>query len=214
MEVIRIKNWRTFQHYQHRRPPWIKLHRDILNNYDFYTMSLASRALAPYLWLLASEYENGEIPLDFSMLASRLRFRRDTLKVCINELVLKGFILTSSYASNMLAPCKQEARLEVELEVETEKEKPRPQTARPAISSMSDLKKNLRVKTLTPQQERYSVVAKLRNEALRLYVEGLSIPDVKEILKDWAASNGIPYDSAVVCAALDLAEAAQRAREA
>ncbi len=175
-------------------------------------MSLASRALAPCLWLLASEYENGEIPLDFSMLASRLRFRSDTLKVCLNELVLKGFILTISSASNVLAQCKQEARLEVETERETEK--PRTQKSRPDISSIPELRKNLRVKTLTSQQEKYGVVSRLRNEALRLYVEGQSVVDVKENLKQWAASNGIPYDSAVVCAALDLADAAQRAREA
>jgi hypothetical protein len=55
------KNWKSFQHYKDRAPPWIKLHKTLLDDFKFSRLPLASRALAPCIWLLASEYEGGEI---------------------------------------------------------------------------------------------------------------------------------------------------------
>ena len=54
---ITPRNWARFQHYNTRRPPWIKLHRGLLDDYQFHTLPLASKALAPLLWLLASEHK-------------------------------------------------------------------------------------------------------------------------------------------------------------
>ena len=31
---MRIKNWAQFQHFKDRSPPWIKLHREFLDDYD------------------------------------------------------------------------------------------------------------------------------------------------------------------------------------
>jgi hypothetical protein len=55
MAQYRVKNWAEFQHYKDRSPPWIRLHRSFLDDYDFHCLPVASRALAPMLWLLASE---------------------------------------------------------------------------------------------------------------------------------------------------------------
>jgi hypothetical protein len=52
--VFKVKNWKTCQHYKKRNPPWIKLHRSTLDDLDFLKLPVASKALAPYLWLLAS----------------------------------------------------------------------------------------------------------------------------------------------------------------
>ena len=49
---IRPKNWHSFQHYKDRDPTWIKLHKKLLDDYEFQSLPLASRALAPMLWLL------------------------------------------------------------------------------------------------------------------------------------------------------------------
>lgn len=106
MQFLRIKNWHEFQHYRNRRPPWIKLHRQILDNYEFYRLQDASRALLPCLWLIASEYDSGEIPLDTAMLAFRLHTGQQKLESCLNELRDKGFI---DFASNALAERKQDA---------------------------------------------------------------------------------------------------------
>jgi hypothetical protein len=54
---LRIKNWKTFQHYDHRCPPWIKLHFKILSSRDWVKASDAERVLAIACMLIASQDE-------------------------------------------------------------------------------------------------------------------------------------------------------------
>src|ERR1700677_1548574 len=117
--VIRIKNWHEFQHYRDRTPPCIKLHRSILDAYDYHCLSDASKALAPCLWLLASEYPFGEIPLELPMIGFRFHMTPEKVQKCLQELKDKGFV---EYASIALAMRKQDAIPEVEVETEREKE--------------------------------------------------------------------------------------------
>lgn len=63
MEHFRIRNWQEFQHYKDRNPPWIKLHRELLNSRTWVALDDASRVLAIAIMLIASE-NNNEIPLD------------------------------------------------------------------------------------------------------------------------------------------------------
>jgi hypothetical protein len=70
--ILTPKNWKSFQHYKDRDPPWIKLHRGLLNNYEFFGLPIASKALAPLLWLIASENEDGRIVTSLDALAFRL----------------------------------------------------------------------------------------------------------------------------------------------
>ena len=44
---MKPKNWSHFQHYKDRCPPWIKLHKELLNDRAFMTLPTASKALAP-----------------------------------------------------------------------------------------------------------------------------------------------------------------------
>jgi hypothetical protein len=115
--TLRVKNWREFQHYTDRRPPWIKLHVSLLDNYEFQCLPLASRALAPMLWLLASENVDGTIPADPGLLAFRLRWDVKELKAGLTPLIDKGFLID---ASNALAERLQSAPSETETETETE----------------------------------------------------------------------------------------------
>ena len=48
------KDWGKFQHYRNRRPPWINLHRHLLDNQRFMCLPLASRALAPMVLRIAA----------------------------------------------------------------------------------------------------------------------------------------------------------------
>jgi hypothetical protein len=112
--TIRPKHWEEFQHYKHRQPPWVKLHRSILDNYDYHRLQDASKALAPYLWLLASEFDEGNIPLDPPMIAFRLRSSVEWVKSALNPLINNGFFICSGDASDLLADCKQDALLETE----------------------------------------------------------------------------------------------------
>jgi hypothetical protein len=113
------KNWTKFQHYKDRNPPWIKLHRDLLNDKEFMRLPLASKGLAPVLWLLASESVEGVFDADFDELEFRLRISQKELEVAIKPLIDNGFFLD---ASTMLAPCLQDAIPETETETETKRE--------------------------------------------------------------------------------------------
>ena len=35
MEYFTVRNWRKFQHYTDRNPPWIKLHFEMLSSADW-----------------------------------------------------------------------------------------------------------------------------------------------------------------------------------
>jgi hypothetical protein len=114
------KNWRAFQHYGNRRPPWIKLHRELLDDREFMNLPMASKAIAPLLWLLASESDDGSFDAAIEELAFRLRLASKEVESGLKPLIDKGFFVD---ASTMLAPCLQLARPETEKEVEKETKK-------------------------------------------------------------------------------------------
>jgi hypothetical protein len=114
------KNWSLFQHYKDRCPPWIKLHRDLLNDREFMCLPIASKAIAPLLWLLASETKDGVFEASFDELSFRLRLTQKEIEQGIKPLIEKGFFIV---ASGLLAECKQSAIPETERETETKTER-------------------------------------------------------------------------------------------
>ena len=114
---LKPKNWDKFQHYRDRCPPWIKLHRDILNDRIFAGLPIASKALAPLLWLLASESKDGEFDAASNELAFRLHIAIKDIEAGLKPLIDNGFFVD---ASTMLAPCLQLATPETETETERE----------------------------------------------------------------------------------------------
>ena len=119
--MLRIKNWSEFQHYKDRATPWVKLHHSLLDNFEFHSLPVASKALAPMLWLLASENLDGSIPDDLTEVAFRLRTSVKDVQAALNPLIDKGFVVSDS---NVLADCQQNALPETETEAETEARKP------------------------------------------------------------------------------------------
>lgn len=122
--MIQVVNWSRFQHYKGRRPPWIKLYRDLLERREWHALSGDASKLLVECWLIAAEFDGGSIPMDVDGLAWRLR-RNDParLSVLLQELVRHGFVTFSAEdASGVLADCKQDATPE-ESRVETETEK-------------------------------------------------------------------------------------------
>jgi uncharacterized phage protein (TIGR02220 family) len=116
---IAPKNWQSFQHYKKRNPPWIRLYRALLDDRAFHSLPLASRALAPMLWLLASENENGIINADPSELAFRLRQTEKQIGEALEPLMDKGFFLFAEGGdSASLADCLQRATPEAEAEAD------------------------------------------------------------------------------------------------
>ena len=123
MLVLRPKNWAFFQHYKNRSPPWIRLHRSLLDNYEFQCLPVASRALAPMLWLLAAEAQDPDDPkFDASpnKMAFRLRMNEEDFIQSLKPLIEEGFFECLHDASNVLAGCKHDATPETETETEGE----------------------------------------------------------------------------------------------
>jgi hypothetical protein len=68
---LKVKNWEQFQHYGKRNPPWIKLHRALLDDYAFCALPDAAKGHLVLLWVLASQ-NNGMIPTDVPFLERKL----------------------------------------------------------------------------------------------------------------------------------------------
>lgn len=117
--ILIPKNWHEFQHYNKRNPPWVKLHKKLLDDSTFQRLPDASRALAPMLWLLASEQKDGTFNAQFSEIAFRLRKPESWVEDAIKPLINAGLFIV---ASDMLAHCKQHATPETETETEAEAE--------------------------------------------------------------------------------------------
>ena len=88
-----IKNWGRFQHYRDRNPPWIRLHKDLINNIEFNSLSDGAARLLFMCWLLAAEdkFKAGNLP-DFQTLAWRLRLDEAKAAAYMDELMDSNFI--------------------------------------------------------------------------------------------------------------------------
>lgn len=58
VRYISIRNWDKFQHYHDRRPPWIKLHQSLADDFAFHELPDHSKVQLVSLWILASKHEN------------------------------------------------------------------------------------------------------------------------------------------------------------
>jgi hypothetical protein len=118
---VRIKNWHEFQHFKDRRPPWIKLHRDILEKRDINMISDCSFRVLVGCWLLASEDKDmqGVLP-DVEEIAFRMRMPKDKIEKSLRE--LKPFIEQDdiSLISNRYQLDYPETETETETKTETE----------------------------------------------------------------------------------------------
>ena len=81
---MRVKGWEKFQHYKDRKPSWIKLYRDLLDDLEWHKLSGDDAKLLINLWILASEAD-GYLP-DSDVLAFRLRADSTMLADSISRL--------------------------------------------------------------------------------------------------------------------------------
>jgi hypothetical protein len=104
-----VKNWGEFQHYKDRNPPWIKLHRALLDDYEFSRLQDASKAHLVLIWLFASQLD-GAIPEDSGFLKKKLGLDKEP---DLNVLIKHGFLIpehvASTSASTPQASCSSEA---------------------------------------------------------------------------------------------------------
>lgn len=182
--ILKPKNWNKFQHYRDRCPPWIKLHRDILNDRIFANLPIASKALAPLLWLLASESKDGEFDSASDELAFRLHIAIKDIESGLKPLIDNGFFVD---ASTMLAPCYQVAIPEREGERETETEKKPVALEIPDWIDINDWKDfvAMRKKIGKPMTDRASKIIISKLEKMKVKGINPSIPLQNSIVNAW-----------------------------
>ena len=98
MDFLKVKKWNEFQHYAKRNPPWIKLHRAILDDYKFCVLSDENKAHLMLLWLYASQ-NDGEVPNDPAHLENKLSCKGLDLQIFIDA----GFLIEKPNASKVRA---------------------------------------------------------------------------------------------------------------
>ena len=118
METLKIRNWEKWQSYRRDRgqPPWIKVHRPLMRNLDWVSLTDAQRGQLVSLWLLAAD-KDGQLPSSPEIL-KKLCFMSSEpdLKVFID----KGFIEWRQDGVNVASTWRQDDAPETETETETE----------------------------------------------------------------------------------------------
>jgi len=122
---MQIRNWKKFQHFKDRKPPWVKLYRDILDDLDWHELDATASKVLIMCWLIASE-DDGRLP-PVKTLAFRLRMSEKQTNDCLNKLShwLEQddiSVISDRYQSDSL---ETETETETETEKETEVEKKR-----------------------------------------------------------------------------------------
>ena len=98
---MRVRNWERFQHYKDgRNLQWIKLHRTLLDNFDFAALSGDDAKVLILCWLVAAE-KDGELP-DVPALAFRLRMDPRKLGISIRALLDRGFLESVPSCTNVV----------------------------------------------------------------------------------------------------------------
>lgn len=128
MPSYRIKDWGKFQHFKDRKPPWVKLYRDILDDIEWHELDAKAAKALVMFWLIASETD-GVLP-DIKTLAFRLRTPQNDVKDWISQLshwleqvdieVISGRYQDDNKPIVLTRSQETEEETERETEVETE----------------------------------------------------------------------------------------------
>lgn len=108
--IIRIPNWANFQQYKDRNPPWIKLHKQLLQNREWEELSGDAAKLLVELWLLASESKDGTITVATDDLAWRCRRETEQVAALLVELEIGGFLDLSVHDASTVIDATPAAR--------------------------------------------------------------------------------------------------------
>lgn len=106
--VLRVRNLPKYQHYKDRTPPWIKLHQETLEDYDFAELPDATKYHALAIMLLASRTENS-LPDDAAWIGKKINAKT---RVDLAALLSAEFLEVYQDASGALADCEQPATIE------------------------------------------------------------------------------------------------------
>jgi hypothetical protein len=127
-QYLRVRNWERFQHYTNRRPPWVKYHVELLDDYELLQLTLETQLVFDRLLLLAARTDNN-IPHDPEHIGRQITIDPGIVQEAIESLLLTDHLLMSGRkraASAAIARRKQSSRssggTEAEAETEAEEE--------------------------------------------------------------------------------------------
>ena len=195
--LLQPKNWAVFQHYKDRCPPWIKLHRDLLNNRAYICLPIASKALAPMLWLLASESKDGVFDGSLDELVFRLHITPKEYQDGVKPLIDNDFFIL---VSGVLAERKHNAIPETEGETETETKKKATSVAPPegvSDSVWQEFKSLRKAKKAPITQRAIDAITSEANKAgwtLEKALEECVVRGWQAFKADWVATKANPAD--------------------
>ena len=124
-QYLRVRNWEKFQHYKNRRPPWIKLHIELLDDYDLLKLPPVAQLVYDRMLLLAAVTDNN-VSNDHAWIAGKLGLTVRQVSAAVESLCSAGFLVVHGRkrpASKAIAKGKQSALSEAEEETETKTEK-------------------------------------------------------------------------------------------
>jgi len=195
--LLQPKNWAVFQHYKDRCPPWIKLHRDLLNDRAFMRLPIASKAIAPMLWLLASESKDGVFDGSLDELVFRLHITPKEYQDGVKPLIDNDFFIL---VSGVLAERKQVAIPETEGETETETKKKATSVAPPegvSDSVWQEFKSLRKAKKAPITQRAIDAITNEANKAgwtLEKALEECVVRGWQAFKAEWVATKANPAD--------------------
>lgn len=90
--TLHVRNWDKWQSYRKDRgqPPWIKIHREVMRNPDWVSLTDAQRGQLVAIWLLAADH-NGVIPASPTIIRKLCYLDNEP---DINLFIQKGFLET------------------------------------------------------------------------------------------------------------------------
>ena len=197
---MQIRNWKKFQHFKDRKPPWVKLYRDILDDLDWHELDATASKVLIMCWLIASE-DDGRLP-PVKTLAFRLRMSEKQTNDCLNKLShwLEQddiSVISDRYQSDSL-----ETETETEKETETKKEKKATSVAMPDGISQSVWEdyKTLRKAKKAPVTQRVidgmQEQANLAGWTLEKAMEECCIRGWQSFKAEWVAEKPKPFNRA------------------
>ena len=193
---FKVSGWEEFQHYKDRNPPWIKLHNQLLDNYDFEVLGDSAKGHLLCIWMLASR-TNNEMMFDSKWIARKIGA---SSKVDLDLLLSSGFIELQE-AEHDASKLQQETFVSVppeekrreEAETETEKRRGKNNAcafdftqwnSQPSDSVLSEWIKHRNKKKATTSQLVITRMTKDINEAFK---DGYSADDClsEAIVRGW-----------------------------
>ena len=120
--VLTIRSFDKLQHFKKKRPPWVKLYRDLPLDYPFINLQEDAKLTFVFLTIVASEHDN-RIPYDIEFLHKRMAISEDTITNGLGELFDTGMVSVSKKPGRKAKAIKRVASDDTNLAPEGEGER-------------------------------------------------------------------------------------------